>query len=171
MQYFQDTAGLLVWAFNPDVIVTNTAGVYSFTTAAGVALTTPTTLQPCAAPVVAGPTSEQQAATLLAAKIASGIALTSASTPALNATYALNSVSIVQIFQIGMYANQFGMFPSGGATQAYPDATRVPHSFTVVQFLAFLHAVAPLISALETQAGVMTAGGAPAWPNQSVQIA
>jgi hypothetical protein len=124
-----------------------------------------------AAPVVPPPTNEQLAATELAAKTAEGIAITSASLPAVNATYALDTVSTAQIFQIGLYASQFGVFPSGGTNQEYPDATGVPHSFTVPVFVAFLRAVAPLVSALETQAGILAQGGTPTWPTQTAAIA
>jgi hypothetical protein len=113
----------------------------------------------------------QRAAALLASKVAVGLVLTSTSTPTLNATYALDDVSTDQIFQIGLYAAQFAMFPSGAATQSYPDVSGIPHVFTVTQFVAFLHAVAALISGLTTQAGVMAGGGNPVWPSQSVVIA
>ncbi len=112
----------------------------------------------------------QQAVVALATRVAAGIALTSTGTPALNATYALDSVSTGQIFQIGLYANQFGVFPSGDATQPYPDAGGTSHSFTVTAFIAFLKVVAPLVSALTTQAGVMAQGGSPVWPSQSATI-
>lgn len=108
---------------------------------------------------------------VLAEKIAAGIAITSTGTPALNATYALDPTSTAQIYQIGVYANQFGVFPSGNATQAYPDKDGVPHTFTIAEFVAFLRAVAPLVSALETQAGIMAQGGTPTWPAQTATIA
>jgi hypothetical protein len=52
MQTFQDAVTLKVYAFNPDVSVTDTAGVYSFSTAAGAALNVPATLQPYTVPPV-----------------------------------------------------------------------------------------------------------------------
>jgi len=171
MQTFQDSATSQVWSFDADVVVTNTGGVYSFQTAAGVPLNVPTTLQPYVVPTPSGPTLEQQAATMLATNIATGIVLTSTGTPALNGTYALDAVSQAQIFQIGLYANQFGTFPSGSTTQAYPDASGVPHNFTVVAFVAFLKAVASLVAAMTTQAGIMAHGGTPSWPPQSAEIA
>lgn len=106
---------------------------------------------------------------VLADKIAAGISLTSTGNPALNATYALDEVSTAQIYQIGLFASQFDTFP-GGAVQPYPDATGVPHVFTVAQFVAFLRVVAPLVSALTTQAQVMAHGGSPAWPSQTATI-
>lgn len=48
MQHFQDTATGQIWAFDDDAVkITNTGDGYSFTTLAGVALTSvPPTLQP-----------------------------------------------------------------------------------------------------------------------------
>jgi hypothetical protein len=106
----------------------------------------------------------------LATRIAAGITLTSTGNPGLNATYALDAVSTAQIYQIGLFASQFGVFPSGGTTQPYPDATGAPHSFSIDQFVAFLRAVAPLVSALTTQAAIMAHGGPPAWPTQAATI-
>ncbi len=115
--------------------------------------------------------SASAAASTLAAKLSAGIALTSTGTPALNGTYALDPTSTTQIYQIGLFASQFATFPSGATTQPYPDAAGTQHTFTVPQFVAFLRAVAPLVSALQTQAGVMASGGTPAWPSQSAVIA
>ncbi len=112
----------------------------------------------------------QQAQILLAQNLALGITVTSASLPGINATYALDSVSTAQIFQIGTFANSFGMFPSGNVMQMYPDITSTPHEFTVPVFVAFLLAVAALISNLQTQTGIMSQGGTPTWPPQSVVI-
>jgi hypothetical protein len=50
MQIFQNTVNQTVWQFNPDVIVTDTNGVYSFATAGGDPLNVPTTLVPFTIP-------------------------------------------------------------------------------------------------------------------------
>ena len=114
--------------------------------------------------------SAQVAAKTLSQKITAGIALTCTGNPMLNATYALDAVSTAQIFQLGLFASQFGVFP-GGAVQPYPDATGAPHIFTVAQFIAFLRAVAPLVSVLNTEAQIVAQGGAPSWPSQTATIA
>ena len=124
-----------------------------------------------AAPSAPSPSLAQQAATALATRLAAGIAVTCASNSALNATYALDQTSTDDVFKIASYANQFSAFPSGAATQDYPDASGAPHTFTVPQFVALLRAVAPLVSALNTQAGVMAQGGTPSWPTQTATIA
>jgi hypothetical protein len=171
MAFFQDSVTAKVWDFNVDVVATETAGVWSFATAEGAPIATaPTTLQPYTIPAPTVPLA-QQAATLLAAALAAGLELTSTGTPTLNATYAMDPVSTAQIFQIGLYASQFGDFPSGGATQPYPDVTGAQHVFSVAQFIAFLKVVAPLVSALETQAGIMAQGGTPVWSSQAATIA
>lgn len=108
---------------------------------------------------------------VLAEKIAAGIAITSTANADLNATYALDGVSTSQIYQIGLFASRFNVFPSGTTTQMYPDMTGAPHAFTVPEFIAFLLAVAPLVSALTEQAAVMAHGGEPAWPAQTATIA
>lgn len=119
---------------------------------------------------IAPPTPAQLAATALADHLAAGIALTCTGNSALDATYALDEVSAAQIYQLGLFASQFATFP-GGPAQPYPDATGVPHVFDVAQFVAFLRVVAPLVSALNTQAQVMAHGGQPVWPAQSAVIA
>lgn len=67
MQTFQDTATLQVWAFEDDVIVEENNGVYSFTTAHGLVLNTPKTLQPYTPPA---PTSAQLLAQAQQAQLA-----------------------------------------------------------------------------------------------------
>lgn len=63
MQYFQDPSGK-VYAFDPDVVVKNANGAYSFETARGVALTSlPVNLVPCANNTPPGPTLAQAQAT------------------------------------------------------------------------------------------------------------
>lgn len=106
---------------------------------------------------------------VLNAKLAKGIVLTCTGTPAVSGAYALDEVSIRQIYDLGLFASQFGAFP-GGVTQAYPDIGGVPHVFTVAQFVAFLRAVAPLISAMNIQAAILAHGGAPSWPPQTAVI-
>jgi hypothetical protein len=119
------------------------------------------------APPPPTPTPDQ----VLAEKIAAGIAITCTGNATLDATYALDDVSTGQIFQIGLFAKSFGTFPSGQASQQYPDATGAMHTFTVARFVEFLTVVAPLVSNLTTQAGVMKAGGTPTWPAQTATIA
>lgn len=102
--------------------------------------------------------------------LAQGIAITSLSLPAVNATYALDSTSTGQVFQIGTFANSFGIFPNGTTSLAYPDINSGMHVFTVPVFVSFLLAVASLVSMLQTQTGIMSQGGTPSWPAMSKTI-
>lgn len=111
-----------------------------------------------------------QAQMLLAINLAKGITITSTSLSAVNATYALDNTSTAQIFQIGTFTNSFGFFPNGFMEQAYPDVNGVPHLFTVPVFVAFLRAVAALVSNLQTQAAILTNGGTANWPPQTANI-
>ena len=112
----------------------------------------------------------EQAQMLLAAALDAGIAITSGSLPSVNATYALDSISTAQIFQIGTFANSFGLFPNGTSQQMYPDISGIPHTFTIPVFVSFLQAVAALVSNLQAQTAIMTNGGIPSWPSQSASI-
>lgn len=56
MQYFKDSVTGQQWHYEDDVIITIAAGVSSVTTAGGMPLSAPTTLQPIAAPVPYVPT-------------------------------------------------------------------------------------------------------------------
>lgn len=106
----------------------------------------------------------------LAQKIALGVGITSTTAPFVDATYALDTASTGQIFQIGLYASQFGVFPGGTPTQYYPDLNGIPHSFPVNVFISFFQAVASLVSDLNTQQGIMALGGTPAWPAQIATV-
>lgn len=68
MQTFIDTVTQKIWQYEDDVIVTDTAGVYSFTAAHGMPLPAPTTLQPY---VIPAPTSAQLLAQAQVAQTAS----------------------------------------------------------------------------------------------------
>lgn len=116
------------------------------------------------------PTLEEQADEELATRLGTGIAITSASAPGLNGTYALDQISTGQIFQIGLFANQLHMFPDGTQTFQYPDQTGVPHVFTVGQFVAFFLLVASIDFNITKQAQLMKGGQLPAWPTQTGQI-
>lgn len=107
---------------------------------------------------------------MLGQKLAAGISIVSEAAPNVNATYALDTASTGQIFQIGLYASQFGVFPGGTPNQFYPDIQGRPHSFPVATFISFFQAVASLVSDLNTQQGIMAVGGPPAWPAQIANI-
>ena len=125
MQTFQDAATSRVYAFEDDVVATNTGGVYSFKTAAGVSLTLPTTLVPYVVPTPT-PNPLAAAAAASAAAFAAGLAITSTGTPALNGTFA-----------------------DGTGTVVWLDTAGASHTFaSVAAFKAFASAVAAYVAAL-----------------------
>lgn len=108
---------------------------------------------------------------LVAQKRNGGIAITSSSSPGINATYAIDPVTIEQITPLAVYAVQFGDFPSGLVEHAHPDIAGAVHSFSVDEFVAFWRAVMQLLWQINAQADAMRAGGTPAWPEQSATLA
>ncbi len=154
MQYFQDTTTTppTVYAFNPDVEVTNTGGVYSFATAKGVALSgIPTTLQPCAGnvppPVVPSAPTQAQLAT---AALAAGLAVTSTNTPALNATYPVSGSVWSDLKDEATFIQSFGAFSSGTSSITFVLSSTVSVTFTATsQLQAVVKALGMYITALK----------------------
>lgn len=103
--------------------------------------------------------------------MASGLAITSTGTPALNATYALDSTSQAQVFQIGTYAQSFSEFTNGTTSMSYPDITGTPHTFTVTAFVALFQAIARYVTAAQTTLETIQAGGSASWPAATATIA
>lgn len=88
------------------------------------------------------PTLAQQATIMLAA----GCQITSASTPALDATYPVDAPTQqhVQAEVTSILLN--GAFADGGATVAWPDVADDPRTFTVAQFKTFATALAAFVA-------------------------
>ena len=152
MQYFQDTATQQVYAFDPTVKVTDTLGVYSFATAAGVALAgLPTTLQPCPGnvpptPATPTPTQAQLAATALSA----GLAITSTGTPALNATYPTNGTVWADLKDEALFIQSFAAFSSGTSSMTFILSSSSTVTFTATsQLQAVVKAISMYITALK----------------------
>ena len=100
-----------------------------------------------------------------------GIAVTSTGTSALDATYALDSTSQSELYQIASYAQNFGVFPNGQSTMAYPDVTGTPHTFTSTQIINLLKVVAPYVTACQVVEETLAAGGSASYPPGSATIA
>lgn len=108
----------------------------------------------------------------LAVKLASGIAITSTGTPAINGTYALDAGTQADMANIAATCAFTGGFPGGGASFAYPDITGAPKTFPSVAALkAFYIAYSTLVLQMQQTEATLTAGGQAAWPSQSVAIA
>lgn len=168
MQTFQDTVTSKDYAFNPDVVVTEAAGVYSFTTAGGVPLAVPTTLQPFTPPPPApppAPTLTQQAQ----AAMNGGIVITSAGTPAVSGTYAIDAESRADMMGEMMSLSVNSTFTNGTTTLDYLDAGSppAPHAFTAPLFKEFVTAVGAYVGALK----FIVKTGSGTLPSASVTIA
>lgn len=96
MQTFKDSVTGKVWQFEDNVIVTNTNDVYSFTASYGMALNTPTTLQPYTIP---SPTTAQL---LQAAKTAQLAVLQSGYQSAINIPVSFkNAAGVTSTYAFG----------------------------------------------------------------------
>ena len=142
MQTFKDSVTDQVWAFEDDVKVTATSGVYSFTTPAGVALSsTPTTLQPY---VIPAPTSAELLVSAQAKKLPT---LFAAYLAAIYASISFTTAAgTTQIFQANRAAlgNLHDMLAAYAPTGAVPsgfywvalDTAQVPFTLADLQGLA-----------------------------------
>jgi hypothetical protein len=85
--------------------------------------------------------------------IAAGLQIASASTPALNGTYAIDPASQGQITGEALYiqvttGQGAARFTNGQATKAWIDASGGAHVFTTAQFISFAEAVAEYVDAV-----------------------
>jgi hypothetical protein len=171
MQTFIDATTQQVYAFDPDVKVLDTDGVYSFETVLGAPLNVPATLQPY---VVPAPTAALVAAQALAASVqaafAAGLTITSTSTPAVNGTYPLDALTQIALGQIEVFIEKNNAFPgSSGTSLVRYDAAGVGHIFpSVAVFSEFATAVANYVVDLDLYAAGAAGASLPA---SSVTIA
>ena len=141
MQTFIDTATQKIWQYEDDVIVTDTAGVYSFKTAAGVALNSPATLQPYTIPA---PTPTQLAATAQAIQVSTLQVAYNAAVQAnvsytskgnVTETYQANPQSVQNLQNTILGFQAAGVVPTGFYWVA-ADNTQVPFTYADLQGLA-----------------------------------
>lgn len=99
--------------------------------------------------------------------LVSGITVSSASTPALNGTYACDALSQADIVAIETSLNAGKGFPGGTATFNYPDAAGALHSFSETNFTSFAAAVRDFVYACKS----VIAGQSTALPPSAVTIA
>lgn len=171
MQDFIDTKTQALWAFEDDVLVSKSGGVYFFATDKGIRIVAPSTLQPYVAPT---PTPEQiaaQQAAVLAAQALSalnaGLEIVSSATPAINGTYACDQLSQMDIIAIETSLNAGRGFPGGAATINYPDVTGTMRAFTEANFTNFATAIRDYVYALRS----VIAGASLAMPAATATIA
>lgn len=99
---------------------------------------------------------------------AAGLAITSATAPALDAVYALDELTRVRLNSNVTYINVNGTFPNGDPEKLWPDADGQLHTFqTTDLYMAFGAAVANYIAAVHDWA---EAGGDGDLPSQPVEI-
>lgn len=105
------------------------------------------------------------------ANIGKGIAVTSIGTPALDATYALDPDTLLQIQGLAHdCAGGFG-FPGGVTTFQYPDATGTPRDFLAVDMVNIYKAMRNLIFSMQQTLAARLQGNDTAWPTQTATIA
>jgi hypothetical protein len=112
----------------------------------------------------------QAAAAALQQAIAAGLAITSTSTPALNATYPLDPETLFEITAVeaGIAGGQ-GL-PLGAATVTFVDISGNPVSFTPAQFTAWAAAIRNYFAALKQWARALAAGQQVAAPAATAAI-
>ena len=141
MQTFIDTATNKVYQYENDVVVTESGGVYTFTTAHGLVLTTPSTLQPY---VIPAPTPAQLAATAATAQISTLQAAYSTAIQAnvnytskgnVTKTYQANPASVSNLQNTILGFQSAGAVPTGFYWVA-ADNTQVPFVYADLQGLA-----------------------------------
>lgn len=123
-------------------------------------------------PVAALPQNPQIKATAdLSAKIAAGLAITSATYPALDGTYAIDPATQSKIQAVSLYIEVNGKFPAGYTAFPWEDVSGLTHTFpTTAEFLAFASAEADYVTRINLQSQVEAAGGTPSWPSASATI-
>jgi hypothetical protein len=82
------------------------------------------------------------------ALVVAGIPIVSTSTPALNATYAIDTASKTVIDGIYSGIKDGDGLPGGGATFNYPDIVGAPHAFSAATFPGFAKAVRDYLYAI-----------------------
>jgi hypothetical protein len=100
------------------------------------------------------------------AAVTAGLQLVSEATPDLNATYAIDQVSRLDIIAIETGVNAGTGFPNGGSMFNYPDINGTLHAFSETNFREFAAAVREYVYALNA----VLAGSATSLPDPKVSI-
>lgn len=127
MQDFIDSASGALYAFEDDVLVTDTDGVYSFSTADGVALNVPTTLKPFSTSAPShSQIAEQEAAAAWAAYQSLAVAALTQSDQVILRCYE-NAVTVPRAWMDYRKALRVIIdAPSGDPTQKLPSQPAYP---------------------------------------------
>jgi hypothetical protein len=106
-------------------------------------------------------------ASIAAAALSGGLAVTSTGTPALNGTYAIDQLSQMDIIAIETSLNAGKGFPGGATAFNYADVSGAMHSFTQANFTDFAAAVRDYVYALKS----VIAGASTTLPPATATIA
>jgi hypothetical protein len=103
--------------------------------------------------------------------LASGLAITSTSTPAINGTYDISAGATANLNAVETYILANGTFPLG-STQPWflLNGTEVVVP-SVAVFKEIAAAVAQYVAGLDVENAIAIAGGTPTWPSAAVTIA
>jgi hypothetical protein len=180
MQFFQDSATQKVYAFEDNVVVTGATGAFVFTSPSGQTLGPyPTTLVPYTPPVPTAVEIAAVAATKSAQigynkAITQGIIVTSAANAAaLNATYACDPQTCINMMAEAQFISAFGEFTNLGSTDTWPDINMVPRTFpSTTEFMALTKAQAQYVAACKVVRGQIAAQvtPTPTFPSNAVSI-
>lgn len=107
---------------------------------------------------------------LVAPKLAAGLTITSASAPALNATYPLDLMTLLEITAIEASLARGDGLPLGLATVAFHDVSNTEIVFSEGQFIAWAKAVRDYFTGLKQTARALAAGRAATWPASAAAI-
>ena len=106
----------------------------------------------------------------LPALLATGIAVVSASAPAISATYPADQAAQAQMSAIAAGIGAGRGLPGGGDTFLYPDLSGVQHTFTAAEFLAMAAAIEGYLYAFNQALSTLVAGGAATLPELPLSI-
>lgn len=106
-----------------------------------------------------------------ALKIANGISITSSGTPDLNATYALDALTLTQIQGLATNCASGIGFPGGVSTFAFPDINGTPRTFTATSIVNLYKAMISLVFQMQTTLATLQAAQDASWPPQTATIA
>lgn len=159
---FFETDGDITEMFHPDLVwvdVTNASPLPSWGWSA-VGVSGKWTFTAPVAPSVTPAMAAQEA-------LAAGISIASTSTPALDGTYACDSLTQADIVAIETSLNAGKGFPGGAALFNYPDTSGAMHAFSEANFTDFAAAVRDYVYALKS----VIAGASTSLPSSAITIA
>lgn len=102
-----------------------------------------------------------------------GLQIISTGTPALNATYGLDDLTVSQIHYVALDSKAGFTLPQGAGTFSYPDIAGTAHSFTATNIQNLYIAIRDYISGVNTgvAANILAGSGSASVPAMPVTIA